>query len=164
MGNSLGQKAAFGVGIGSARLIAVSACCNVNLGGMMTKSYTTRLLRAHDDPVLAAIELTADAWQRYIAGRAREPRDADGAAAILTPAYARWRAAQDDICQDWDRAYTLMLATRPTTAAGATALIGAFLQYERVSGANSKTLLRCCNPCSPSWRTSKRRSWGSIER
>ena len=67
-------------------------------------------------------------------GCAREPRDADGAAAILTPAYARWRAVQDDICQDWDRAYTLMLATRPTTATGATALIGAFLQYERALG------------------------------
>jgi hypothetical protein len=42
--------------------------------------------------------------------------------------------AQDDICQEWDRAYTLMLATRPTTAAGATALIGAFLQYEGALG------------------------------
>jgi hypothetical protein len=100
----------------------------------MTKSNTARLLRADDGPVLAAIELTADAWRRYIAGCAREPRDADGAAAILTPAYARWRAVQDDICQDWDRAYTLMLATRPTTATGATALIGAFLQYERALG------------------------------
>jgi hypothetical protein len=99
----------------------------------MTKSNTARLLRA-DDPVLAAIELTADAWRRYIAGCAREPKDAYGAAAILTPAYAGWRAVQDDICQDWDRAYTLMLATRPTTAAGATALIGAFLQYERALG------------------------------
>jgi hypothetical protein len=100
----------------------------------MTKSDTVRSLRTVDGPVLAAIELTADAWQRYLAGCAREPRDANGAAAILTPAYARWRAAQDDICQEWDRAYTLMLATRPTTAAGATALIDAFLQYEGALG------------------------------
>jgi hypothetical protein len=100
----------------------------------MTKSNTVRSLRTVDGPVLAAIELTADAWQTYIAGCAREPRNADGAAAILTPAYARWRVAQDDICQEWDRAYTLMLATRPTTAAGATALIGAFLQYEGALG------------------------------
>jgi hypothetical protein len=87
-----------------------------------------------DDPVFAAIELTANAWQRFVAGCACEPKDADGKAAILTPAYARWQAAQDDICQDWDGAYTLMLATPPTTAAGAAALIGAFLQYERALG------------------------------
>jgi hypothetical protein len=96
-------------------------------------SNAARSLRA-DDPVLAAIELTADACRRFAAGYAREPKDADGTAAVLTPAYARWRAAQDDICQDWDGAYTLMLATPPTTAAGAAALIGAFLQYERALG------------------------------
>lgn len=100
----------------------------------MTKSNTTRSLRADDDPVLAAIELTADAWRRFVAGYAREPKEADGTAAVRTPAYARWQAAQDDICQDWDGAYTLMLATPPTTAAGAAALIGAFLQYERALG------------------------------
>ena len=100
----------------------------------MTKSNTALSLRADDDPVLAAIELTANAWQRFVDGRAREPKDADGKAAVLTPAYARWQAAQDDICQDWDSAYTLMLATPPTTAAGAAALIGAFLQYERAVG------------------------------
>jgi hypothetical protein len=92
----------------------------------MTESNTALSPRADDDPVLAAIELTADAWRRYIAGRAREPKDADGTAAVLTPAYARWQTAQDDICQDWDGAYTLMLATPPTTAAGAAALIGVF--------------------------------------
>jgi hypothetical protein len=100
----------------------------------MPKSNIARSLRAGDDPVLAAIELTADAWRRYIAGGAREPKDADGTAAVLTPAYARWQAAQDDICQDWDGAYTLMLATPPTTAAGAAALIRAFWQYERALG------------------------------
>jgi hypothetical protein len=100
----------------------------------MTKSNTARSLHATDDPVLAAIELTADAWRRFVAGYVHEPKDADGTAAVLTPAYARWRAAQDDICQDWDHAYTLMLATPPTTAAGAAALIGAFLQYERALG------------------------------
>jgi hypothetical protein len=100
----------------------------------MTELNTACSLRADDDPVLAAIALTADAWRRYVAGFAREPRDADGTAAVLTPAYARWQAAQDDICQDWDGAYTLMLATPPTTAAGAAALIRAFLQYERALG------------------------------
>jgi hypothetical protein len=100
----------------------------------MPKSNIALSLRADDDPVLAAIELTADAWQRFAAGRACEPKDADSKAAVLTPAYARWQAAQDDICQDWDGAYTLMLATPPTTAAGAAALIGAFLQYERALG------------------------------
>jgi hypothetical protein len=103
-------------------------------GGSMTKSNTALSLRADDDPVLAAIELTANAWQRFVDGRAREPKDADGKAAILTPAYARWQAAQDDTCQDWDSAYIRMLATPPTTAAGAAALIGAFLQYERAVG------------------------------
>ena len=100
----------------------------------MSKSNIARSLRADDDPVLAAIERTADAWQRFAAGRACEPKDADGTAAVLTAAYARWQAAQDDICQDWDGAYTLMLATPPTTAAGAAALIGAFLQYEHALG------------------------------
>ena len=106
----------------------------------MTKSGTALSPRADDDPVLAAIELTADAWRRYVAGRAREPKDADGTAAVLTPAYARWQAAQDDICQDWDGAYTLMLATPPTTAAGAAALIGAFLHYERALGTELETV------------------------
>jgi hypothetical protein len=133
-GEFTGQKAAFGVGIVSARLIAVSACCNVNLGGVMTKSNTARSLRADDGSVLAAIEFTSTPGGGISPGCAREPRDANGAAAMLTPAYAKWRAVQDDICQDWDRAYTLMLATRPTTATGATALIGAFLQYERALG------------------------------
>jgi hypothetical protein len=100
----------------------------------MPKSNIARSLRAGDDPVLAAIELTADAWRRSVAGCVREPKDADGTAAVLTPAYARWQAAQDDICQDWDSAYTLMLATPPTTAAGAAALIRAFWQYERALG------------------------------
>jgi hypothetical protein len=100
----------------------------------MTKSNTARPLRANDDPVLAVIELTADTWRRFVAGRVHEPKDAAGTAAVFTPAYTRWQAAQDDICQDWDRAYTLMLATPPTTAAGAAALIGAFLQYERALG------------------------------
>ena len=40
------------------------------------------------------------------------------------------------ICQDWDAAYTAMLATPPTTAAGAAALIGAFLRYGRALGSN----------------------------
>jgi hypothetical protein len=106
----------------------------------MTKSNTALSPRADDDPVLAAIELTADAWRRYVAGCAREPKDADGTAAVLTPAYARWQAAQDDICQDWDGAYTLMLATPPTTAAGAAALIGAFLHYERALGTELETV------------------------
>jgi hypothetical protein len=44
---------------------------------------------------------------------------ADGKVAILTSACARWHANQDDICHGWDVAYTLMLATPPTTAAGA---------------------------------------------
>lgn len=101
-------------------------------GGVMTKSNNASSLR--DDPVLAAIEVTTNAWHRFVANYAREPKDADGKAAILTPAYARWRAAQDDICQDWDGAYTAMLATPPTTAAGAAALIGAFLRYERAIG------------------------------
>jgi hypothetical protein len=100
----------------------------------MTKSNTARSLRASDDPVLAAIELTADTWRRFVAGRLHEPKDPDGTAAVLTPAYTRWQAAQDDTCQDWDSAYTLMLATPPTTASGAAALIGAFLQYERALG------------------------------
>jgi hypothetical protein len=76
------------------------------LGGSVTKSNAALSLRADNDPVLAAIELTANAWQRFVAGRAREPKDADGKPAILTPAYARWQAAQDDICQSaetWDR-------------------------------------------------------------
>jgi hypothetical protein len=34
----------------------------------MTKSNTVRSLRTVDGPVLAAIELIADAWQTYIAG------------------------------------------------------------------------------------------------
>ena len=91
-------------------------------------------LRADDDPVLATVELTASAWQTFVTSCAREPKDADGTAAILTTAYARWQAAHDDICQDWDAAYTAMLATPPTTAAGAAALIGAFLRYERALG------------------------------
>jgi hypothetical protein len=95
----------------------------------MTKSNTA--LRADDDPVLAAIELTANAWQRFVTSCAREPKDTNGK---VTPAYARWQADQDDICQDWDGAYTLMLATPPTTAVGAAALIGAFLRYERALG------------------------------
>ena len=102
------------------------------LGGSMTKSNTA--LRADDDPVLAAIELTANAWQRFVTSCGSEPKDADGKAAIPSPAYAKWQAAHDDICQDWDSAYTVMLATPPTTAAGAAALIDAFLQYERALG------------------------------
>ena len=98
----------------------------------MTKSNTA--LRVDDDPVLAAIELTANAWQRFVTSCYREPKDADGKAAILSPAYAKWQAAHDDICQDWDSAYTVMLATPPTTAGGAAALIGAFLRYERALG------------------------------
>jgi hypothetical protein len=123
------RKAAFGVGV--CRHGPSPSAYATWIGGSMTKSNTALSLRADDDPVLAVIELTANAWQRFVAGRAREPKDADGKAAILTPAYARWQAAQDDICQDWDDAYTRMLATPPTTAAGAAALIGAFLQYER---------------------------------
>ena len=94
----------------------------------MTKSNTA--LRADDDPVLAAVELTANAWQRFVTSCGREPKDADGS----SPAYAKWQAAQDDISQDWDSAYTVMLATLPTTAGGAAALIGAFLRYERALG------------------------------
>ena len=131
----------------------------------MTESNTALSPRADDDPVLAAIELTADAWRRYVAGRAREPKDADGTAAVLTPAYARWQAAQDDICLHWDGAYTLMLATPPTTAAGAAALIGAFLHYERALGTELETVwLRCCKPCSPSWGAAKRQTRSGIER
>ena len=52
----------------------------------------------------------------------------------VSPAYAKWQAAQDDISQDWDSAYTVMLATLPTTAGGAAALIDAFLRYERALG------------------------------
>ena len=99
----------------------------------MTKSNTA--LRAGDDPVLAAIELTANAWQRFVTSCDREPKDAHhGKAAILSSAYAKWQAVHDDICQDWDSAYTVMLATPPTTAEGAAALIGAFLRYERALG------------------------------
>jgi hypothetical protein len=94
----------------------------------MTKSNTA--LRADDDPVLAAIELTANAWQRFVTNCGREPKDADGS----SPAYAKWQAAQDDISQDWDSAYTVMLATLPTTAGGAAALIHAFLRYDRALG------------------------------
>ena len=54
----------------------------------MTKSNTA--LRADDDPVLAAIELTANAWQRFVTSCGREPKDADGS----SPAYAKWQAAQ----------------------------------------------------------------------
>jgi hypothetical protein len=100
----------------------------------MTKSNTAPSTRAEDDPVLAAIKVTTNAWQRFVTNCAREPKDADGNAAILTPAYARWQADQDVICHDWDTAYTLMLATPPVTVAGAVALIGAFLQYERALG------------------------------
>ena len=95
---------------------------------MTIKSNTA--LRADDDPVLAAIELTANAWQRFVTSCGREPKDADGS----SPVYAKWQAAQDDISQDWDSAYTVMLATLPTTAGGAAALIDAFLQYERALG------------------------------
>jgi hypothetical protein len=141
-GEFTGQTGAFGVGmcVGKAHRRGLSACRNVDLRGSMTKSNTARSLRADNDPALAAIELTADAWRRYVAGCAREPKDADGTAAVLTPAYARWQAAQDDICQDWDGAYTLMLATPPTTAAGAAALIGAFLHYERALGTELETV------------------------
>jgi hypothetical protein len=98
----------------------------------MTKSNTA--LRAEDDPVLAAIELTANAWQRFVTSCDREPKDADGKAVILSPPYAKWQAVHDDICQDWDSACTAMLATPPTTAGGAAALIHAFLRYERALG------------------------------
>jgi hypothetical protein len=100
----------------------------------MTKSNTASSTRADDDPVLAAVEVTTNAWQRFVANCAREPKDADGRPEILTPAYARWQADQDVICQEWDIAYTQMIATPPMTAAGAVALIGAFLQYERALG------------------------------
>ena len=90
----------------------------------MTKSNTA--LRADDDPVLAAIELTANAWQRLLTSCGREPKDADGS----SPAYAKWQAAQDDI-MDRDSAYTVMLAALPTTAGTAAALIHAFLGSDR---------------------------------
>ena len=102
----------------------------------MTKSNTA--LRAGDDPVLAAIEFTANDWQRFVTSCRREPKDVDGKAAILSPAYAKWQAVHDDICQDWDSAYTVMLATLPTTAGGAAALIDAFLRYERALGSRAR--------------------------
>jgi hypothetical protein len=102
---------------------------------------------------LAAIEVTTNAWQRFVANFAREPKDADGKAAILTPAYARWQADQDVICHDI--AYTLMLATAPITAAGAVALVH-FCNTNALSGPSSKTLLHCCKACSPTWRAAKR--------
>jgi hypothetical protein len=107
---------------------------NIVGASKIARDITEQKLRANDDPVLAAIELTAEAWQRFVAGYVREPKDAGGTAAVLTRAYARWQSAQDNICQNWDGAYTLMLATPPTTPAGAAALISAFLQYERAFG------------------------------
>ena len=135
-GNSPAERA-FGVGMsfGMAHHLGLPLVARW-FWGVMTKSNTAPPTRADDDPVLAAIELTVNAWQRFVAGCACEPKDADGAPAILTPAYARWQAAQDDICQNWDGAYTAMLATPPTTAAGAAALIGAFLRYGRALGSN----------------------------
>ena len=125
------EKAAFGVG--HVHGLAPRLCAYRKAGrGAMTKSNTA--LRAGDDPVLAAIELTANDWQRFVTSCRREPKDVDGKAAILSPTYAKWQAVHDDICQDWDSAYTVMLATPPTTAGGAAALIGAFLRYERALG------------------------------
>ena len=63
----------------------------------MTKSNAAPSRPADDDPVLAAVEVTTNAWQRFVANCAREPKDADGRQEILTPAYARWQADQDVI-------------------------------------------------------------------
>lgn len=82
------------------------------------------------DPVYAGIEAVKVAHAKDLATCSAEPVSSNGRPASGTPAYKAWEAAHDAASGAAVDAMEDLLAIVPTTAAGAIAMIDAFIQCE----------------------------------
>ena len=86
---------------------------------------------AAPDPILPKIERCKSAWAVYGIVCEREPTNDCGLIACGTPEYSEWEEHEGIVQETWSEAFNDMIATRPTTRAGALAMIDCFLLSER---------------------------------
>ena len=84
------------------------------------------LASAESDPAFAAVEQFKKAWIAHGKSCQSEPTLPDGCPEFGTPNYIAWCEANDAACNDDADAFEKMLATRPTTNAGAAAIVRAY--------------------------------------